>query len=320
MRKFDNPDYGSFDGPWADFFIDLGEHVVKNTSGDSRIILLTPTSKIIPFLISIGAMKTFLTNDVSTGFLPISKIWEQLKTTPLGTEVHVIDKTKGFIHHKGGLSSIRKNSFFLKTVEKDGDLEPGWYYSEEEGAIPNIDVSIVSKNTFSAPVRAVVDQGEPNLSLLGEFYNESDPMGVLGLPNNVIQIIGNKNTLLLDSNLKFFKDNQNITRVSGNFSDLLITKNSLGRERELTYIGAAKEENLKDEANLSIFVNSKYTNILNVIDWTNNFPQIFIIPRTAQNVIEAVEIFNEEFFSKNEELNFDELQIPLACDIIGYRV
>ncbi|MBT6232475.1 MAG: hypothetical protein HOI51_03755, partial [Nitrosomonadales bacterium] len=70
MRKFDNPDYGSFDGQWADFFIDLGEHVVKNTSGDSRIILLTPTDKIIPFLISIGAMKTFLTSDVSTGFLP----------------------------------------------------------------------------------------------------------------------------------------------------------------------------------------------------------------------------------------------------------
>ena len=260
MRKFDNPDYGSFDGQWADFFIDLGEHVVKNTSGDSRIILLTPTDKIIPFLISIGAMKTFLTSDVSTGFLPISEIWNQLKETPLGTEVHVIDKTRGFIHYKGGLSSLSDNSFLLKVIEKKGGLEYGWQFSPEDGRIPAIDISIVGKKKFSAPERPQTDQGDPNLNLLGEFYSDSDPLGVLGLPNNLIQIIGNRKSLAIEAGLRLFKDN-----VGGNLSDVLITKNSISRERELTYIGAAKEQNLKKEVNLSIFVQGKYSNISELV-------------------------------------------------------
>lgn len=286
-----------------------------NTSEDSRVVLLTPTEKIIPFLISIGAMKTFLTSDVSTGFLPIKDVWEQLKVTPLGTEIHVIDKTKGFIHYKGGLSSISTNSFFLKTVEKDGSLEPGWYYSYEEGAIPDIDVSIVNNIEFSAPERALVDQGEPNLNLLGEFYGESDPMGVLGLPNNLIQIIGNKNTLTMESYLNF-----SIENVSGNFSDILITKNSIGRNRELTHLTAAKEENLKKEVNLSIFVQGKNTNISNLLDWTNNFPQIFIIPRTSRQSYDLVEMFNDEYLSREETLDFLDLNVPKGCEIMGYKI
>lgn len=286
-----------------------------NTSEDSRVVLLTPTEKIIPFLISIGAMKTFLTSDVSTGFLPIKDVWEQLKVTPLGTEIHVIDKTKGFIHYKGGLSSISTNSFFLKTVEKDGSLEPGWYYSYEEGAIPDIDVSIVNNIEFSAPERALVDQGEPNLNLLGEFYGESDPMGVLGLPNNLIQIIGNKNTLTMESYLNFSTEN-----VSGNFSDILITKNSIGRNRELTHLTAAKEENLKKEVNLSIFVQGKNTNISNLLDWTNNFPQIFIIPRTSRQSYDLVEMFNDEYLSREETLDFLDLNVPKGCEIMGYKI
>jgi len=288
---------------------------VGNTSEDSRVVLLTPTEKIIPFLISIGAMKTFLTSDVSTGFLPIKDVWEQLKVTPLGTEIHVIDKTKGFIHYKGGLSSISTNSFFLKTVEKDGSLEPGWYYSYEEGAIPDIDVSIVNNIEFSAPERALVDQGEPNLNLLGEFYGESDPMGVLGLPNNLIQIIGNKNTLTMESYLNF-----SIENVSGNFSDILITKNSIGRNRELTHLTAAKEENLKKEVNLSIFVQGKNTNISNLLDWTNNFPQIFIIPRTSRQSYDLVEMFNDEYLSREETLDFLDLNVPKGCEIMGYKI
>jgi hypothetical protein len=288
---------------------------VGNTSEDSRVVLLTPTEKIIPFLISIGAMKTFLTSDVSTGFLPIKDVWEQLKVTPLGTEIHVIDKTKGFIHYKGGLSSISTNSFFLKTVEKDGSLEPGWYYSYEEGAIPDIDVSIVNNIEFSAPERALVDHGEPNLNLLGEFYGESDPMGVLGLPNNLIQIIGNKNTLTMESYLNF-----SIENVSGNFSDILITKNSIGRNRELTHLTAAKEENLKKEVNLSIFVQGKNTNISNLLDWTNNFPQIFIIPRTSRQSYDLVEMFNDEYLSREETLDFLDLNVPKGCEIMGYKI
>jgi hypothetical protein len=315
MRKFDNPDYGSFDGPWADFFIDLGEHVVKNTSGDSRIILLTPTDKVIPFLISIGAMKTFLTSDISTGFLPIDEIWEQLKITPLGTEVHVIDKTIGFTHYKGGLSSLSDNSFYLKIIEKDGGLERGWQYFPEDGRKPAIDVSIMGGRNFSAPERPQTEQGDPNLHLLGEFYSNSDPMGVLGLPNNLIQIIGNKNTLTMESHLRFLKDG-----ISGNFGDILITKNAISRERELTYLGAAKEENLKNEVNLSIFVQGKYANITNLIDWTNSFPQILIIPRTSRQSYDLVEMCNDEYLSREESIDFSELNVPNGCEIMGYKI
>ena len=46
----------------------------------------------------------------------------------------------------------------------------------------------------------------PNLNLLGKFYEDMDPLGVLGLPNNLIQIIGNKNTLLYESRLEFSAD------------------------------------------------------------------------------------------------------------------
>lgn len=315
MRKFDNPDYGSFDGQWADFFIDLGEHVVKNTSGDSRIILLTPTDKIIPFLISIGAMKTFLNSDISTGFLPINEIWEQLKITPLGTEVHVIDKTRGFIHYKGGLSSLSDNSFYLKVIEKDGGLEYGWQFSAEDGRIPAIDVSIVGKKKFLAPERPHTDQGDPNLNLLGEFYSNSDPMGVLGLPNNLIQIIGNRKTLTTEAYLRLSKNN-----VGGNFSDVLITKDSISRERELTYLAASKEENLKKEVNLSIFVQGKHTNISELVDWTNNFPQIFIIPRTSRQAYDLVQIFNDEYEDREQSLDFKNLNIPKGCEIMGYII
>jgi len=315
MRKFENPSYGSFHEPWADFFIDLGEYIAKNFSGESRVVMLTPTEKIIPFLISIGAMKNFLNSDISTGFLPINEIWEDLQQTPLGTEVHVIDKTKGFIHYKGGLESITNETFMLKTIEQDGNAEPGWFYSLEKNIVPDIDISIVSRKEFLPPSRRQTDKGEPNLNLLGAFYTNSDPLGVLGLPNNIIQIIGNKNTLSMESNLKFLKDN-----ASGSFADILITKNSISKQRELTFLGAAKEENLKDEVNLSIFVQGKNTNISNVLDWTNNFPQVHIIPRPSRQAYELIEIYNDEYLVRDETLEFSELTVPIGCEIMGYTI
>lgn len=315
MKKFENPAYGTFNDSWADFFIDLGEYIAKNFSGDSRIVMLTPTEKIIPFLISIGAMRNYLESDISTGFLPIDKLWNELQETPLGTEVHVIDKTKGFIHYKGGLATVTKETFVLKTVEQDGSTEPGWFYSPEKNIVPDIDISIVSKKEFLPPSRIQTDKGVPNLNMLGEFYTTSDPLGILGLPNNLIQIVGNKNTLVMESDMKFLKDN-----IRGSFADILVTKDSLSRQRELTYLVSAKEENLKDEVNLSIFVQGKNTNISNLIDWSNNFPQIFIIPRTSRQAYELVEIFNDEYEDREQSILFENLNIPTGCELMGYVI
>ena len=79
-------------------------------------------------------------------------------------------------------------------------------------------------------------------------------------------------------------------------------------------------ENLKKEVNLSIFVQGKNTNISNLLDWTNNFPQIFIIPRTSRQSYDLVEMFNDEYLSREETLDFLDLNVPKGCEIMGYKI
>ena len=313
MGHFQDHRYGSFEGDWVNFFLDLGKQIAQNLTGNSRIVLLVPSVKVAPFLISLGACRHFLDSDISTGFYPIQEIWDELQSTEMGTEIHVIDKSYGFEVVKGKLTDLSKETFSIEISSQANAVKRAWMYNEN--ITPNIDVSIVRGSNYKLPEKAKFEKGDPNLKLLGKFYEGLDPMGVLGLPNNLIQIVGNKNLLNEESNKVFYSED-----VKGCFGDFVITKGSLTKERELTHICSTKEENLKKEANLSIFVNSKYTNILNLIDWTNNFPQVFIIPRTAPNIIEIVEAFNEEFFSKSEELLFDGLKIPVACDVMGYKV
>ena len=71
---------------------------------------------------------------------------------------------------------------------------------------------------------------------------------------------------------------------------------------------------------MSIFSQSSNTNISNVIDWTNNFPQIFVIPRTSRQVYDLVEMFNDEYMSREEEVEFNDLVIPKGCEIMGYVI
>ena len=311
-REFSDPEYGSFSNKWADFFINLGEYVVSNLAGNSRIILLTPSTKIIPFLISLGAARKFLDGNISTGFHPIEDIWGKLQNTKIGTEIHVIDKTRGFIHYKGALSYIDKKQFNIHLTQNRESVSPGWMYTND--LIPDIDISIVEEKEFVIPSKSTIEKGDPNLNLLGKFYEGVDPLGVLGLPNNLIQLIGNKNTLLYESKLEFTADG-----IKGSMSDLVISKGALSNTRELTYIGSGKEENLKNESNLSIFVQSKNVNISNLIDWTNNFPQVFIINRSSPSVAELVELFNDEYLEREESFSID-LDIPLGCEIMSYGV
>ena len=100
----------------------------------------------------------------------------------------------------------------------------------------------------------------------------------------------------------------------------LITKDVLSRKQELTKITASKEENLIQDENLSIFCQSLNTNIANVLDWTNNFPQIFLIPRPSRQVYDLVEMFNDEYISREEEVDFSNLQVPKGCEIMGYVI
>ena len=110
MNSFNKFSLGS--GDWVQFFIDLGKYTVENLHGNSRIIALVPSTSMLPFLISAGAMNSFLNGNISTGFKNIKDIWSELVDTPIGTEVHVVDKTNGFIHHKGALKYVSSNFEF----------------------------------------------------------------------------------------------------------------------------------------------------------------------------------------------------------------
>ena len=312
-REFSNPEYGSFSNEWADFFIDLGEYIVTNLTGNSRVVLLTPTTKIIPFLISLGACRKLIEGEVSTGFKPIEEIWEEIQNTELGTEIHIMFREPIFEIKKGALKEKKDDMFTIQGSQATGSVIDGCFYPDKNNP-PNIDISIVKDSKYIIPERSRSEKGDPNLQLLGKFYEGLDPLGVLGLPNNLIQIVGNRRQLTEEAEMEFAADN-----LKGTMADLLITRNSFSNLRELTYITSDREESLVNEANLSIFVQAKYTNMTNLLNWTNNFPQVFIIPRSANNIVELTDLLNTDYFEREEDIHFKELDIPKGCEIMGYH-
>jgi len=313
--QFLNNDYGNIDGEWKNFFVNLGSFAIDKLEGNSRIVALVPSTKLLPFFISVGAMSSFLNGNVSTGFKNIKDIWGELVDTPIGTEVHVVDKTNGFIHHKGALKYVSNNTFGIQLTQNKFQVDPGWIFEPANGIVPDIEVSITASREYIVPERAVSTKADPNLLLLNKFYQNTDPLGVLGLPNNIIQIIGNKNRLILESQAEFVID-----EIKGSFSEGLITKNVLNKKQELTYIASPREENLNISANLSIFAQSSNTNIGDVVDWTNEFPQIYLIPRTSRQSYDLVEIFNDEYEDREQTIEFTDLNIPIGCEIMGYKI
>ena len=313
--QFLNKNYGNVVGEWKNFFVNLGSFAIDKLQGNSRIVALVPSTRLLPFFISVGAMSSFLNGSISTGFKTIDKVWDDLKKTEYGTEVHVINKGYGFKHHKGALKEVSNNIFTIIETTNDVKEINGWKYDPENNAIPQIEVSITTNKQFEIPNRATVTKSDPNLKLLEYFYSNTDPLGVLGLPDNLIQLVGNKNSLIEESKLQF-----RTYSAKGSFDQVVITRGALNRSQEITYVTSPSEENLKDSANLSIFIQSKNTNIGNVIDWTNNFPQIFLIPRASRQASLLVDMFNQEYIDREETITFDDLSIPVGCEIMGYVV
>ena len=313
--QFLNKNYGNVVGEWKDFFVNLGSFAIDKLEGNSRIVALVPSTRLLPFFISVGAMSSFLNGSISTGFKTIDKVWDELKETAYGTEIHVINKGYGFKHHKGALKEVSNNTFTILETTNNTEAINGWRYDPKNNSVPQIEVSITSTKQFVVPDRAVATKSDPNLKLLNHFYSNTDPLGVLGLPDNLIQLVGNKNSLIEESQLQF-KTND----AKGSFEQLVITKGALNRSQEITYLTSPSEENLKDSANLSVFTQSKNTNIGNVIDWTNNFPQIFLIPRTSRQSSNLVDMFNQEYIDREETITFDDLNVPSGCEIMGYVV
>ena len=86
------------------------------------------------------------------------------------------------------------------------------------------------------------------------------------------------------------------------------TKNVLNKSKNLLILLLLGEENLNISANLSIFAQSSNTNIGDVVDWTNEFPQIYLIPRTSRQSYDLVEIFNDEYEDREQTIEFTDLQ------------
>lgn len=314
MQFLDNQ-YGKVVGDWINFFFDLGSYTIDKLEGNSRIVALVPSTRLLPFFISVGAMSSFLNGSISTGFKTIDKVWDDLKETEYGTEIHVINKGYGFKHHKGALESVSNDIFTIRETTNDAKEINGWKYDPEKNIVPQIEVSITTSKKFEIPDRSIATKSDPNLKLLNQFYPNTDPLGVLGLPDHLIQLVGNKNSLIEESKLQFKTDS-----AKGSFEQVVITKGALNRRQEITHLASPSEENLKDSANLSIFTQSKNTNIGNIIDWTNNFPQIFLIPRTSRQVYNLIEMFNDEYISREEDISFNGLKIPKGCEIMGYVI
>ena len=199
-RYFEDDSLGSFNGEWFNFFFDLGETIALKEKKNIKYVLLTPTSSIIPFILASGAINGFLQGKISTGFKELKQIWEELQQTELGSEIHVIrQSTDGLIKHTGALLSIDEGKFFIEeTIDNKKNVNHGWLKNTN-----NIKVSISNKS-FLLKAKSQSYGGDLNIKDFNIYYPEVDPLGIMGLPNNLIQIVGNKNTLDKESESHFF--------------------------------------------------------------------------------------------------------------------
>ena len=316
-RYFEDDILGSFNGEWFNFFFDLGESIALNEKKNVKYILLTPTATIIPFVLASGAINGFLQGKISTGFKELREIWEDLQQTELGSEIHVIKQSsKGLIKHTGALSSINEDQFQIEeTLDNIKNPNHGWLKNTQ-----NIKVSISNKS-FDLKEKSQSYGGDLNIKDFNIYYPDVDPLGIMGLPNNLIQIVGNKNTLDKESDLQFFiEHDEGFGRFK--FGDLLATQKAIDKEIEVTKLCSTNESQLSRDANLTIFIQSENTNIEHVMDWENDFPQVIIIPRTLRRSTSLISSYNQEYLYRlnDKEITNYPQNIPLGCEIMAYEV
>lgn len=316
-RYFEDDSLGSFNGEWFNFFFDLGETIALKEKKNIKYVLLTPTSSIIPFILASGAINGFLQGKISTGFKELKQIWEELQQTELGSEIHVIRQSAdGLIKHTGALLSIDEDKFFIEeTIDNKKNVNHGWLKNTN-----NIKVSISNKS-FLLKAKSQSYGGDLNIKDFNIYYPDVDPLGIMGLPNNLIQIVGNKNTLDKESEAHFFIEyDEGFGRFK--FGDLLATQKAIDKEIEVTKLCSVNESELSREANLTIFIQSENTNIEHVMDWENDFPQVIIIPRTLRRSTSLISSYNQEYLYRlnGEEITDYPHNIPLGCEIMAYEV
>lgn len=322
-RYFEDKNYGTFNGNWFDYFNFLGESIVQNPQKNIKYVLLTPTASVLPFAIATGAIKGFLKSDVSTGFKNLNEIWEELQKTELGTEVHVVmQTTKGVEKKTGALHELAKEYFLIKE-KKSGKLDEVFGLSIKA---PGVKIAISKNKDYELSEKSVGFEGGLDLKDFNIYYEEVDPLGLIGLPNNLIQISGNKKTLEKESEQRFFieygEKGKNHGFANFRFRDLLLTKNALAKNIEVTKLCSVNEKQLSLDANLTIFIQSENTNIEHVMDWENEFPQVIIIPRTLRKSTSLISTFNQEYLYRlnEEEITSYPQNIPTGCEIMAYEV
>lgn len=315
--------YSSFDGKWSDFLINFGEHITSCNSkinGNINYVLLTPIDDLVPELIATGAMKGFLTKKEESGFFKLDSIIDELVKVPIGTTLTIIEKIYGLKPYQGELVEVNKDFLLIDRLDKENDKR-GWARTAD------VEVSIPEYNLEGEDdVRTNLKSDKSidiNFKLLEQAYPGINPIDLLSIQENSIQIVGNKK--LIEQNLKL---DVKLGETKGSFDEILLSSAVRKNNKVLTNILSSDNDSLfNTTSNLTIFVQQKNKDISEALYWKNNNPRVIIIPRSSPQITELVPRLNKEFYKKESEVslpsNCDKcisknIETPKSCEVMGY--
>lgn len=313
----------SFDGEWSKFLLNLGEHIISHNNainGNVNYVLLTPIDDLVPELIATGAIKGFLTKKTDSGFFKLDSIIDELVDIPIGTTLTIIEKIYGLKPYQGKLIEVNKNFLKIERIDKDNDIR-GWErFSDVEVALPELNQKISEENKTKLKSDKSIDI---NFGLLQHAYPEINPIDLLSIQENSIQIIGNKK--LIEHNLNLTVE---LGEVKGTFDQILLSSVIKKNNKVLTNIFSSDSDDLfNDKSSLSIFVQQRNKDIGEALYWKNNNPRVIIIPRSSPQITELVPRLNKEFYKKEstvplpdecEKCKLKNIETPKSLEIMGY--
>ena len=318
-----NDSYISFNGQWSDFLYNLGEHITSHNhelDGNVNYVLLTPIEDLVAELIASGAIKGFLTKKVDSGFFKLDEIIDELVNIPIGTTITIIEKIYGLKPYQGKLLEVNKDFLKIDRLDKENDIR-GWSRKADvEVSMPESKVKDNEEVKTNLKSDKAVDI---NFKLLEQVYPDINPVDLLSIEENSIQIIGNKK--LLEQNLKL---NLKVGESKGSFDEVLLSSVVRRNNKVLTNILSSDNDGLfNSKSNLSIFVQQKNKDIGQALYWKNNSPRVIIIPRSSPQITELVPRLNKEFYKKEQEVPLPStceqcismnIETPKSCEIMGY--
>tara|TARA_B100001996_G_scaffold324271_1_gene269736 strand:+ start:317 stop:1300 length:984 start_codon:yes stop_codon:yes gene_type:complete len=313
--------YIPFNGEWANYLINLGIHITShktNASSDSKYVLLTPIDDLVPELIAVGALKGRLKKANNTGFYKLDSVIDHLVNVEKGTVLTIIEKIHDLKPYQGKLIEVNSDQLLIDRLDKENDIR-GWKRDAD------IEISLLdTENKTEIKSSLKSDKSlDINFQFLQKIYPEVNPVNLLSLSENYIQIIGNKNHLEERCKLEVKIDD-----VKGCFDEALLSSAIKKNNKTITNIVSSDSiDKFYNNADLSLFVQTKNKDISQALYWSNSKPKVVIIPRSSPQVTELVPRLNKEYYKSEDEVslpqNCDEcienkVITPKSCEIMGY--